>query len=440
MPLCRLGCAHSGDLSVAAYQFARRGSVKHALAPVAALLIGVSILLTGQGLQGTLLPVRASIETFSTISIGIMGGAYFLGFTLGCLKGGELLRRVGHVRVFASMTALASAVPLIHGLVLEPFIWGVLRATTGFCFAILYIVIESWLNERATNANRGIVFSTYTMINLTVLAVGQMLLLLSDPRDMELFAVASILVSLAAIPVALSVSPSPELPQSTRIDVKRLLQISPVGAIACLATGLANGSFWALAPVFASGTTGNVTLAATFMTAAVIGGSVTQWPLGFASDRIGRRRVMLAISGIGALIGSIIAITADNASFVGLILLAAAWGGSAFPLYAIAVAHTNDYAESNEYVMVSAGLLLMYGIGAIVGPPIASVAMTLIGSSGLYLFTAAVHMSLVALAFVRMLRRKRAPQDERSDFGDALATAHTASQVYEEEIQQAHSE
>ena len=152
--------------------------MKQALAPVAALLIGVSILLTGQGLQGTLLPIRASLEGFSTFLIGIIGAAYFLGFTLGCLKGGELVKRVGHVRVFAAMTALASATPLLHGLLLSPWIWSMLRMITGFCFAVLYVVIESWLNERSTSENRGTVFSIYVMITLTVLAAGQMMVLL----------------------------------------------------------------------------------------------------------------------------------------------------------------------------------------------------------------------------------------------------------------------
>ena len=142
--------------------------MKDIFAPVAALLLGAAILLSGQGLQGTLLPVRASIESFSTLAIGVIGAAYFLGFTLGCMKGGELVTRVGHVRVFLAMTALASATPLIHGLVLSPVAWTLLRVLTGFCFAVLYIVIESWLNERATNQNRGVVFSTYVMITLTV--------------------------------------------------------------------------------------------------------------------------------------------------------------------------------------------------------------------------------------------------------------------------------
>ena len=192
------------------------------LAPVAALLLSVSILLTGQGLQGTLLPVRASLEAFTTLSIGIMGAAYFLGFTIGCLRGGELVRRVGHIRVFLAMTALASAAPLLHGLVLDPVVWGFLRALTGFCFAVLYIVIESWLNEASTNENRGTVFSVYVMITLTVLAGGQMMTLLYDPAGLELFLIASVLVSLGAIPVALSMSPPPSQP--TAVQPESLLR------------------------------------------------------------------------------------------------------------------------------------------------------------------------------------------------------------------------
>lgn len=408
--------------------------MKHALAPVAALLLGVSILLTGQGLQGTLLPVRAALEEFATVSIGIMGAAYFFGFTLGCLRGGELVRRVGHVRVFLAMTALGSAAPLVHGLFLSPVGWAFLRMISGFCFAVLYVVIESWLNEASTNENRGTIFSIYAMISLTVLAAGQMMTLLYDPFGLQLFAIASVLVSLGALPVALSTSPSPEIPQSVKLDLRKLYRISPAAAVGCLATGLANGAFWSLAPVFAVSVAGNPSLPAWFMTASVIGGAVLQWPLGYLSDKIGRRKIIVASAAIGAGIAVVFVGSFDNLNFVTACIAGLLWGSVAFPLYAIAVAHANDFAETDDYVMISSGLLLMYGVGAIAGPFIASSIMTWSNAAGLYAFTGIVHLSLVAFVGYRMLRRESAPDEAHMAFGDALATAHTASQVYEEEI------
>ena len=410
--------------------------MKHVLAPVAALLISVSILLAGQGLQGTLLPVRASLEDFPTLAIGIMGAAYFLGFTLGCLRGGDLVQRVGHVRVFLAMTALASAAPLLHGLILQPVAWGLLRALTGFCFAVLYIVIESWLNERSTNENRGLVFSVYVMITLTVLAAGQMMTLLYDPAGLELFLIASVLVSLGAIPVALSLSPSPEQPTSVELDMHRLFRISPAGTIGCLTVGLANGAFWSLAPVFTAGISDDTSLAAWFMTAAVAGGAIAQWPLGFVSDKFGRRKVILGAALFGVAIAAGAVMFGNELGFWAVNLLGVGWGAVAFPLYAVSVAHANDFAEPEDYVMVSSGLLLMYGLGAIIGAFVASMFMSTIGALGLFGFTAIVHFSLSLYVVHRMLQRSSLPEEQHCAFSDALATAHTASQVYEEEFQQ----
>jgi MFS family permease len=410
--------------------------MRRSLAPVAALLISVSILLTGQGLQGTLLPVRATMENFTTLAIGAMGAAYFLGFTLGCLKGGQLIGKVGHVRVFLAMTALASASPLLHGLVVTQWSWGVLRLITGFCFAVIYVVIESWLNERSTNENRGFVFSTYAMITLTVLAVGQMMTLLYDPSGLQLFAIASVLVSIAAIPVALSRAETPEAPLLVEVNLKRLFQISPTGTVGCLATGLVNGSFWALAPVFTQGASGEVALAAWFMTSAVIGGAITQWPLGAASDRYGRRFVLVGIVLIGAVASSTLVLLSSGGSFLAINLLGAFWGTMAFPLYAISVAFVNDYAEPTEYVDVSSGLLLMYGIGATVGPFIASTLISATDFTGLFLFSGIVYALLAATALARAVGRRDVMIDEPVAFRRSLAAARTASQVYEEEVLQ----
>ena len=406
-----------------------------ALSPVAALLISAAILLSGQGLQFTLLPVRASLEDFSTVAIGSMGAAYFLGFTVGCLKSGALLRRVGHIRVFLAMSAIASAAPLIHGLVVEPIIWGVLRFLTGFCLASLYIVIESWLNERSTNANRGVIFSTYSMITLTMMAAGQMMNLLYNPVGLQLFVISSILFSIGAVPIALSVSPSPDQPASTKTDIRELFHTSPSGTVGCFAVGLANGAFWGLAPLYAAATGNDISMAAWFMAAAIIGGAILQWPLGLLSDAVSRRKVLVAVCFLGAAAGLALAFLAPRFGVVSIILLGGVWGAFAFPLYSIVVAYVNDYADHGDYVKVSAGLLLVYGIGAIIGPFVASALITLRGADGLFLFTAAVHVLLIGFVMYRFAR-EGTQADEPIAFGDALSAAQTASQVYEEELQE----
>lgn len=410
-----------------------------ALAPVATLLLSAAILLAGQGLQGTLLPVRAGLEHFSTFEIGSLGAFYFFGFTMGCLRGGDLVQRVGHIRVFLAMSAMASAAPLLHGLVVHPWVWNALRFLTGFCLAALYIVIESWLNERATNENRGIIFSTYAMITLTVMAGGQLMTLLYDPLAWQLLVITSVLFSIGAVPIALSTSPTPNRPKSTSVDIPGLFVVSPTGTFGCFAAGLANGAFWSLAPVFA-GAVGDVTkMAAWLMASAVVGGAVSQWPLGLLSDAISRRKVLAGVAVAAAAIGLTLAITADNAGPRAAMLLIALWGAMAFPLYTVAVAYANDYADPAEFVKVSGGLLFMYGIGAIAGPFIASLIMDWQGKSALFLFTSIIHVLLILVVVARfMVERKQAYQSV--PFGDALTAAQTASQVFEEEMHREYEE
>ncbi len=410
-----------------------------ALAPVATLLLSAAILLAGQGLQGTLLPVRAGLEHFSTFQIGAMGAFYFLGFTLGCLRGGDLVQRVGHIRVFLAMGAIASAAPLLHGLFVQPVVWNALRLITGFCLAALYVVIESWLNEKATNENRGIIFSTYSMITLSVMAGGQLMTLLYDPIGWQLLVITSILFSVGAVPIALSTSPTPNLPKSTRVDIPGLLRVSPTGTFGCFATGLANGAFWSLTPVFAASVGDATRMAALLMAAAVVGGALGQWPLGLLSDAISRRKVLAGITIAGALLGGVLSISAGEVGSAASLALMAAWGAMAFPLYTVAVAYANDYADTAEFVKVSAGLLFVYGVGAIVGPLVASLFMSWQGNAALFVFTAIIHVLFIFVIATRfLLERKEA--EKHVHFGDVLSAAQTASQVYEVEVHQAHKE
>lgn len=399
-----------------------------ALAPVAALLLSCAILLMGNGLQGTLLPVRGLLENFTETDIGIMGAAYFLGFGAGCLLGPHVVRRVGHIRAFTAMVALASTVALAHALILSPFAWWPLRAVTGFCFAGIFMVIESWLNEKSTNETRGLVFSVYTIINLTVISAGQMMLTLSSPAAFTLFATASILVSLAALPVALTRAPAPKPISAVKVRPRRLFKLSPVGCLGGFGVGLVSGAFWSLAPVFAQKEAADLDSIAIFMSVAVIAGAIGQWPLGRLSDRVDRR-LLIIVACLGACFAAI-ALTLSSQYFSqGIFVFGALFGAFAFPLYALCIAHTNDFVEPDGYVEASSGLLLIFAGGAVLGPIIASTAMRLLGVDGLFVFTATVHVLIATFAVFRMRQRESPVEAGRAKFEDSMIRAQTVTDV-----------
>ncbi len=399
-----------------------------AIVPIATLLLSVALLLMGNGLQGTLLPVRAQLEDFGALNIGILGSSYFMGFALGCFFGPRAVERVGHIRVFTAMVAIASTVSILHVLILSPQMWWVFRGISGFCFATLYMVIESWLNEKSTNKTRGLIFSIYTIINLTVITIGQMLLTLADPLTFTLFGLASVLVSLSTVPVALTKASPPAHMTAIQIRPGYLFKISPVGLIGGLAVGLANGSFWALAPVFAQGANGDVSSAAIFMSVAVIAGAVGQYPLGRLSDHVDRRKVIILAS-LGAAMAGVGLALIGHHSGPGFFGVAALFGFFAFPIYALAVAHLNDFVEADGFVEAASGLLLVFAAGAVVGPLIASIFMRYYGVNALFAYTATVHIAMAAYAFYRLHKRAPTLEEERTHFVDSIRVAQTVSAI-----------
>jgi len=374
------------------------------VAPIAALLFSTAFLLMGNGLQNLLLPVRAHAERFTTLDIGVLGASYFLGFGIGCFAGPHVVRRAGHVRTFAAMVSLASALGLAHAVVVAPAAWWFCRTLSGFSLAVLFMVIESWLNEKSTNENRGRVFSIYRIVNFTVITAGQLLLTLGDPRTFALFAGASILISLAVLPVALSRAEAPCRPAEVRLGVLRRCRRCWVGFAGIAAVGLTNGAFWSLAPVFVqTGILWSSDLAAVLMSIAVMAGAMAQWPLAQLSDRTDRRGVVVLACIAGAIAGAGAALCAgiwrwELGPFVFFFL----FGLSALPLYTLCAAHMNDSVESGGFVEASSGLLLLFSLGAVSGSLAGSVAMNLMGPAGLFSFTAAVHIALAVFTVARM--------------------------------------
>ncbi len=397
-------------------------------APIAALLLSVALLQLGNGLQGTLVPLRAQFEAFTSLQLGVLGSAYFLGFALGCYFGPWLVRSSGHIRSFTAMVALASALFLAHPLVVDPEFWFFARALSGFAFAVLYMVIESWLNERASNTTRGVIFALYAVISFGTLGIGQLILSAANPMDYPLFLIASILVSLAAIPVALTRSAQPQQIEAVRLRFGHLYKLSPVGFVGCLAVGAANGAIWSLAPIYlGSGTDATTATVATFMAALIITGAVAQWPLGFLSDRMDRRFVIVAAALGGALAGLAMAIMAPFAA-PGLWLIAAV-GCFSFPLYTLCIAHVNDAVEADGFVEAASGLLMLWAAGAAIGPFIASTVMAELGRGGLFMTTSAIHASFALFVIYRLSQRAQISADQRGDYFDAVLVGQTVSSL-----------
>ncbi len=400
------------------------------LAPVASLLISVAILLLGNGLQGTLLPVRAQLEDFSSINIGIMGSAYYLGFAIGCLLGPHAIRRVGHIRAFTAMVSIASTLSLLHALIVMPGAWWIFRGLTGFCFAGLYMIIESWLMEKSTNQTRGFVFSVYTVINLTVITLGQLLIMVDSPSSFQLFALASILVSIAAVPIAMSTATAPAAPKSARVRPIHLLRISPVGVVGCFAVGLANGAFWSLAPIFAQRDAGDVRAIAIFMSLTVIAGAIGQWPIGMASDRFDRRVVIVVACIAASTAGIALALAARLwAPDLAVFAFAVGFGLFSLPIYSLCAAHTNDHVEADGFVEAASGLLLVFSAGAVVGPIAASTVMQQFGVASLFGYTAVIHGCLALYVLYRIRQRKAPAAEGRESFADSILVSQTVSTI-----------
>lgn len=409
-------------------------------APVAALLLAVALLLTGNGLLGTLIPVRAQLEDFSIFSIGLLGSAYFIGFGAGCFYGPHLLRRVGHIRTFTAMASIVSAVVLAHGMITLPFPWWLMRGITGFCFAVLYVVIESWLNEASTNKTRGTVLSAYLVINLTVVTVGQMMVTLDDPATLGLFALASILVSVAVVPIALTDAKAPRQVETVQLRIGKLFRTSPIAFVGCIGVGLANGAFWTLAPLFVQRSGYDLNAVALVMSATVLGGAIGQYPVGRLSDRMDRGQLLGWVA-LAASVLSVGVILSSGLSLGFLLAAAAAWGALSFPLYAVAVAQANDHAEPTEYVEVSSGMLFAYAAGAVVGPLVATVFMKLIEAGGLYVFAATVQLSLAIFTYRQLKRGKPLAETEHHlSMAQAIQTAHTVSTVFDANMQREETE
>jgi len=368
----------------------------------------------GNGLQGSLLGVRASLEGFGLSATGFIMSGYFIGMMAGSMIVPKLVGRVGHIRSFGALASLASTSILVHVIFIDPWVWWGMRIITGFSYAGIYVVAESWLNDASDNKNRGQLLSIYMLINLASLAGGQFLLNVAEPADFVLFALISVLVSIAVIPILTSVSKMPDYETTESVSMLQLFQVSPLGVVGMLVTSVAMGTIFGLGAVYASKVGLSVSEISLFMGVIIIGGAMVQFPLGKLSDLIGRRWVIIG----SCVAGAAVALFASQYSGHGwkLYVVVGLVGAFTTPLYSLCAIHTNDYLNQSQMVAASGTLVFVSGIGATLGPLLTAIGMDYIGPEAFY-YSISLSLGLVAaFALWRVTQRQGISFEDRGDF------------------------
>ena len=371
------------------------------------LLMGIMLLMVGNGIQGTLLGIRGNIEGFTTYQLSYVMAAYFLGFLFGSWAAPKMIQQVGHVRVFAALGSLISAILVIYPVYPDWMAWTALRVLAGFCFSGIYITAESWLNNTASNDTRGQALSAYMIVQMLGIIASQVLLNLPDPTGFALFIVPSVLVSLAFTPILLAAKPAPAFDTTQRLPFRELFRISPLGCVGMLLTGGVFSAMFGMAAVWGAQEGLSVPEISIFVGAMYVGGLVLQYPIGWASDRMDRRKLIMGLSALAAVTMLVAALV--DLPFPALIVVAVLLGGITNPIYALLIAYTNDFLGRDEMAAASAGLIFLNGFGAVFGPTATGWMMETVGPRGFFLFIALLFVALAAYALYRMTRRA-APQ------------------------------
>jgi len=376
-----------------------------------ALMLGMLLLMLGNGLQGTLLGVRGSIENIDPSTMGYVMSAYFIGFLGGSKIAPLLLRRVGHVRVFAALASLISAAFILYAAVVHPVAWLLLRLIVGFCFSGIYVVAESWLNNATSNDTRGQALSLYLMVQMSGIVLGQFLLNVADPAGYNLFVLITVLVSLSFAPILLSTSRAPVHETAIPMSTRELIKASPLACFGSLLLGGVFAVLFGMAPVYATERGLTFAEVSYFVTAIYFGGLLFQYPIGYLSDRFDRRYLIIAVTAIGAL--AAVAALFSGDSFTLLLIVALIIGGTSNPLYSLLMAYANDYLDYDQMPAASGGLLFINGCGAMSGPIVVGYVMEHFGIHWFFITIAVLMATICIYGIYRMTQRSYdiAPED-----------------------------
>jgi MFS family permease len=403
-----------------------------------ALLLGIMLLMVGNGIQGTLLGIRGGIEGFSTFQMSIVMSSYFVGFLFGSRAAPELIRRVGHVRVFAALCSFISAVLILYPTLTDPIAWSLLRLFIGFCFSGVYVTAESWLNNQATNETRGQSLALYLIVQMIGIIAAQGLVAFGDPSGFVLFILPSVLVSISFAPILLSISPTPAFDTARRMTLRELFHNSPLGMIGMVLVGGANAAVFGMAGVYGTEAGLPVSQLSIFVAMFYVGGLILQVPIGYLSDRMDRRVVIIGAAAI-AVLASVAAWLAPV--FVLLLVAAFFIGGMLGPLYGLLIAHTNDFLDVEDMSSAASGLMFVNGVGAIAGPLAAGWIMGPLGASGFFIVLAVLCAGVVIYGLWRTTRRPSPSVDETASYAvvssqTSLVGMEVATEVYADALEE----
>ncbi|KPA22783.1 putative MFS-type transporter YcaD [Shimia sp. SK013] len=396
-----------------------------------ALLLGMMLLMIGNGMHGTLLGIRGEAAGFSTFEMSMVMSAYFVGFLGGSRMTPEMIRRVGHVRVFAALASFISAVLILYPTFQNPIAWVLGRVLIGFCFSGVYVTAESWLNNAASNDTRGKALSLYMMVQMIGIVTAQGLVTLPDPSGFLLFVIPSVLVSISFAPILLSISPTPAFDTTKPMTMRELFGNSPLGVVGMFLLGGVFSAQFGMSAVFATRAGLSVGELSLFIASFYVGATLCQYPLGWISDRMDRRVLIMVVAAIGG-VAAVVGFTAGD-NYPMLLISALFIGGFSNPLYSLLIAHANDFLEYEDMAAASGGLVFINGLGAIAGPIITGWAMDAIGPSGFFIYLAFLLAALGIYAGFRTTRRS-APSVE--DTGSYMAVMPTSSPVAVEVAQE----
>ena len=384
-------------------------------------------MMLANGLQGSLIGIRASLEGYSASAAGIILTGYYAGFLLGALYIPQRIKNVGHVRTFAALASIASISILIHSLHISFLGWFIMRFISGMCFVGLYTVAESWVNDLSDNEHRGQALSVYMIVSMAGSAFGQLFLNVADPETATLFMIVSVLISISLVPILIVVSKQPDFSVAKFFTVKELYKASPLGVVTSIMTGLAHGTLWGIGSIYGLKNGLSIEQVSIFMFTFVIGGAINQYLVGYLSDKYDRRTIIVIVAFLASIF-SVLAVLIGS-SFIALIIITFIFGGLTVPLYALAIAHTNDFLEKDEMVAASAGIQLAAGIGLTIGPIIGGLSIDFIGASGFWIYLFLIHALLGVFGLFRMQVREAVPLNEQGS--TVLVSSRTTATMME---------